>query len=273
MQVQWRMRNCSQPWWFWFGLFLASSYPAPPADESAHQCAPSIWCGEKLWLKVLFVCCFLRVVALGKLSICREQAQPAGEALRFKVDSDRLGTAWCVDSPCLLQEHRRLASLNQCLVIGSNYSLPPAFWSIPNAATLPRWPRSLTTKMNFDQILTAIGGFGRYQKILYIWICLPQILLAFHMMVSIFTGATPPFECRESSKPGAWNQTLLPDAVAGNLSLSESESSCFSSSSTSEEEALPLQGNRTERVPCGHGWVYSKEVFQSTTVTEVLRMI
>uniref|UniRef100_A0A3Q2QT00 Si:dkey-166k12.1 n=1 Tax=Fundulus heteroclitus TaxID=8078 RepID=A0A3Q2QT00_FUNHE len=120
--------------------------------------------------------------------------------------------------------------------------------------------------MHFDQILSAIDGFGKYQKILYVWICLPQVLLAFHMMVSIFTGATPPFRCREtSSSPGAGNQTLLlSDAFAGNLSLSEAHSSCFSS------EALPLlEGdNGTERVPCGHGWVYSKETFQSTTVTE-----
>ncbi|KAI3358401.1 hypothetical protein L3Q82_014830 [Scortum barcoo] len=109
--------------------------------------------------------------------------------------------------------------------------------------------------MNFDQILSAIGGFGKYQKILYIWICLPQILLAFHMMVSIFTGATPPHRCRDSSGPG--NQSSSP----GSLNLSLPVSSCFSSD-------VPPQGNRTERVPCGHGWVYSRETFQSTTVTE-----
>ncbi|XP_038156291.1 solute carrier family 22 member 13 [Cyprinodon tularosa] len=108
--------------------------------------------------------------------------------------------------------------------------------------------------MNFDQILSTIDGFGRYQKILYIWICLPQILLAFHMMVSIFTGATPPFHCKESSTLGE-NQA---DAPSGNLS----DSPCFSS------EVMLLQGNRTERVPCGQGWVYSRETFHSTTVTE-----
>ncbi|CAF99477.1 unnamed protein product [Tetraodon nigroviridis] len=36
--------------------------------------------------------------------------------------------------------------------------------------------------MNFDELLSEIGGFGKYQKILYIWICLPQVLLALHMM-------------------------------------------------------------------------------------------
>lgn len=114
--------------------------------------------------------------------------------------------------------------------------------------------------MNFDQILSAIGGFGKYQKILYIWICLPQVLLAFHMMASIFTGATPPHLCRgeESPSAAAGNQSSFPGALDLNFSLSGS--SCFTS---------PV--NRTERVPCGRGWVYSKEVFQSTTVTEVQR--
>ncbi|XP_051245450.1 solute carrier family 22 member 13 isoform X2 [Dicentrarchus labrax] len=113
--------------------------------------------------------------------------------------------------------------------------------------------------MNFDQILSAIGGFGKYQKILYIWICLPQILLAFHMMVSVFSGATPPFHCRESPSPVSGNKSSFPGTLSLNFSLSDSP--CFSSD-------VLLQGNRTERVPCGHGWVYSKETFQSTTVTE-----
>ncbi|KAM8767567.1 solute carrier family 22 member 13 [Acanthopagrus schlegelii] len=114
--------------------------------------------------------------------------------------------------------------------------------------------------MNFDQVLSAIGGFGRYQKILYIWICLPNVLLAFHMMVSIFTGATPPFHCRDSSSPGAGNQSSFPGTLSQNWSAS-SDSSCFSS-------GVLLQDNRTERVPCGQGWVYSTETFQSTVVTE-----
>ncbi|XP_076609968.1 solute carrier family 22 member 6-B [Chaetodon auriga] len=113
--------------------------------------------------------------------------------------------------------------------------------------------------MNFDQVLSVIGGFGKYQKILYIWICLPQIFLAFHMMLSIFTGATPPYHCRDSSSSVAGNQSSFSATLSLNFSLSDS--SCFSSD-------VLLQGNRTERVPCGHGWVYSKETFQSTTVTE-----
>lgn len=110
--------------------------------------------------------------------------------------------------------------------------------------------------MNFDELLSAIGGFGKYQKILYIWICLPQVLLSLHMMASIFTGATPPHQCRGDSG----NHSLSTGTEALNFSLRESSCSSISAS--------PL-GNRTERVPCGHGWVYSRDTFQSTTVTEV----
>ncbi|XP_034747853.1 solute carrier family 22 member 13 [Etheostoma cragini] len=113
--------------------------------------------------------------------------------------------------------------------------------------------------MNFDQILSAIGGFGKYQKILYIWICLPQILLAFHMMVSVFTGSTPPHRCRESSISVAGNKSHFLGTLSLNFSLSEG--SCFSSDDL-------LESNWTERVPCSQGWVYSKDTFQSTTVTE-----
>ncbi|XP_068603436.1 solute carrier family 22 member 13 [Brachionichthys hirsutus] len=113
--------------------------------------------------------------------------------------------------------------------------------------------------MNFEEILSAIGGFGKYQKILYVWICLPQIFLAFHMMVSVFTGATPPYRCRESPSAGAGRGSSIPGKLSLNDSLSDS--SCFSA------DAL-LRENRSERVPCAHGWVFSRETFQSTTVTE-----
>lgn len=127
-------------------------------------------------------------------------------------------------------------------------------------------------EMNFDQILSTVGGFGKYQKILYIWICLPQILLAFHMMVSIFTGATPPHQCRDGtgtgtgsgSGSGSGSSAGNRSAVSGGaiLNFTLQESSCFSADA-------PLPGNRTERVPCAQGWVYSRETFESTTVTEV----
>ncbi|KAK2830141.1 hypothetical protein Q5P01_018072 [Channa striata] len=79
------------------------------------------------------------------------------------------------------------------------------------------------------------------------------------MMVSIFTGATPPHHCRGSSSSVAGNQSFVSGTLALNFSLSDS--SCFSPD-------VLVQNNRTERSPCSHGWMYSQEDFQSTTVTE-----
>ncbi|XP_055732472.1 solute carrier family 22 member 6-B isoform X2 [Salvelinus fontinalis] len=111
--------------------------------------------------------------------------------------------------------------------------------------------------MNFDQILTAVGGFGKYQKILYVWICLPQILLGFHMMASIFTGATPGHRCRDSPSSGPGNNVhngslalTSSVTVTAKLNLSipvepQVDDSCVLMDILTE--------NGTARAPCEHG--------------------
>ncbi|CAL8312568.1 unnamed protein product [Lota lota] len=106
--------------------------------------------------------------------------------------------------------------------------------------------------MNFEEILSLIGGFGRFQKILYVWICLPQIFLACHMLVSIFTEATPPHVCRPVLAPGDrpdlhLNTSLLPDH--------------------GEHLACPDPQNASNH-SCRGGWEYNTDVFHSTVVTE-----
>ncbi|XP_028253143.1 solute carrier family 22 member 13 [Parambassis ranga] len=116
--------------------------------------------------------------------------------------------------------------------------------------------------MNFDGILSVIGGFGKFQKILYVWICLPQIFLAFHMLVSVFTGAVPPHFCRST-------HARQDASASSNLSLlaaldGRPELSC--TSPLNHSSALALEGGPT--VSCHEGWEYSRETFQSTIVTE-----
>uniref|UniRef100_A0A3B1JJK7 Si:dkey-119m7.4 n=1 Tax=Astyanax mexicanus TaxID=7994 RepID=A0A3B1JJK7_ASTMX len=106
--------------------------------------------------------------------------------------------------------------------------------------------------MNFDEVLARIGGFGRFQKILYVWICLPQIFLAFHMLVSVFTGAVPPHLCRDT-KTHTHNF---------NFTLSQSASEACGSTHTNSS----LSTHTT--TACRDGWEFSKDVFLSTVVTE-----
>uniref|UniRef100_A0A8C7ZCJ8 Si:dkey-119m7.4 n=1 Tax=Oryzias sinensis TaxID=183150 RepID=A0A8C7ZCJ8_9TELE len=115
--------------------------------------------------------------------------------------------------------------------------------------------------MHFDDILRTIGGFGRFQKLLYVWICVPQIFLAFHMLVSVFTGAVPPHLCRSS-----WSSEG-PPVPANFSSLSgRPELACFGPGNRSSPGG-PTDDGRLSGT-CHGGWEYSTETFQSTTVTE-----
>lgn len=118
--------------------------------------------------------------------------------------------------------------------------------------------------MNFDEILSVIGGFGKFQKILYVWICLPQIFLAFHMLVSVFTGAVPPHSCRfprlSAGTPASSNFSLLTTRDG------QPDLSCTIPLNHSSAESL---GNGHPTVSCPEGWKYSTETFQNTIVTEV----
>ncbi|KAM9339632.1 solute carrier family 22 member 6 [Symphorus nematophorus] len=119
--------------------------------------------------------------------------------------------------------------------------------------------------MNFDEILCLIGGFGKFQKILYVWICVPQIFLAFHMLVSVFTGAVPPHLCLS-----AWPPAGAPASSNFNLSLlaapgGRPDLSCTAPLNHSGAGAL---GDGLPTGSCQGGWEYSKETFQSTVVTE-----
>ncbi|XP_046878332.1 organic cation transporter protein [Hypomesus transpacificus] len=125
--------------------------------------------------------------------------------------------------------------------------------------------------MNFDEILAQIGGFGKFQKILYVWICLPQILLAFHMLVSVFTGAVPPHLCRSE-----WPSSHA--ALSSNFSLVADPGADLACSAPGPDRGSPLlQLNASDALAlinshasagCQGGWEFSKEIFHSTVATE-----
>ncbi|XP_051510765.1 solute carrier family 22 member 6-A-like [Myxocyprinus asiaticus] len=117
--------------------------------------------------------------------------------------------------------------------------------------------------MNFDEVLDRIGGFGRFQKTLYVWICLPQIFLAFHMLVSVFTGAVPPHLCRSTWPPGDVGGPGL------GLNFSNAPGESCSSSALSQLNHSDLNLPITEHsTGCKGGWEFSKDVFLSTVATE-----
>ncbi|XP_036831578.1 solute carrier family 22 member 6-A isoform X1 [Oncorhynchus mykiss] len=132
--------------------------------------------------------------------------------------------------------------------------------------------------MNFDEILSHIGGFGKFQKSLYVWICLPQILLAFHMLISIFTGAVPPHLCRStnttwpltaSSDPPNFNFSLVtgPDGDPGRSCSAPGGIPGTPLAQLNHSIALALSDSHATE-GCQGGWEFSKETFHSTVATE-----
>ncbi|CAB1342850.1 unnamed protein product [Coregonus sp. 'balchen'] len=132
--------------------------------------------------------------------------------------------------------------------------------------------------MNFDEILSHIGGFGKFQKILYVWICLPQILLAFHMLISVFTGAVPPHLCRSTNT--TWPLAASSGASNFNFSLvtgpdGDPDLSCSAPGGVPGTPLAQLNHSTALALSDGHDtggcrgrWEFSKETFQSTVATE-----
>nr|XP_046149178.1 solute carrier family 22 member 6-A-like [Oncorhynchus gorbuscha] len=130
--------------------------------------------------------------------------------------------------------------------------------------------------MNFDEILSHIGGFGKFQKILYVWICLPQVLLAFHMLISVFTGAVPPHLCRSNNT--TWALAASSDAFNFSLVTGPDDDPDLSCSAPGGVPSTPLaQLNHSTALAlsddhvtgvCQGGWEFSKETFHSTVATE-----
>jgi hypothetical protein len=48
------------------------------------------------------------------------------------------------------------------------------------------------SKMAFDELLVHLGEFGRYQKRIYILLCLPAISCALHKLAWVFLAARAP---------------------------------------------------------------------------------
>ncbi len=54
-------------------------------------------------------------------------------------------------------------------------------------------------KISFDDVLKELGEFGRYQKLVYFFCCIPYVFLAMLLMGWVFVGANVDFVCKRDS--------------------------------------------------------------------------
>ena len=116
--------------------------------------------------------------------------------------------------------------------------------------------------MDFEKLLHKIGGFGRYQIVLYISVSLVAIGVVWHNMMQVFTAAIPAHECLVEGIEK--NRT-----VSGGVRVSVG--SCdvtFHNRTFIENSSDSFNDSIGETVKCSR-WIFSTDFYSDTIATEV----
>ncbi|KAK3734882.1 hypothetical protein RRG08_038908 [Elysia crispata] len=120
--------------------------------------------------------------------------------------------------------------------------------------------------MKFDDLITELGEFGPYQKRLYFIVCLVGIPAALQTLAGVFIQATPDHRCALPTLPndtyssqGSWHDDLV------NLSIPWDSDDDMYDECHRKRHAGNLDN---DTVSCDK-WVYSKDPFKNTFVTDL----
>uniref|UniRef100_A0A8C3MPD2 Uncharacterized protein n=1 Tax=Geospiza parvula TaxID=87175 RepID=A0A8C3MPD2_GEOPR len=122
--------------------------------------------------------------------------------------------------------------------------------------------------MSFVELLSRLGGMGRFQVTYVVALAVPLLMLASHNLLQNFTAGIPEHHCRP--RPAA-NATDVPLAVSIPWDGHGRPQSCRRYVEP-QWHLLDLNGsaNGTEAAtePCHDGWTYLDGIFTDTIVTE-----
>ncbi|XP_050086267.1 organic cation transporter protein-like [Anopheles aquasalis] len=124
--------------------------------------------------------------------------------------------------------------------------------------------------MAYDDILQHLGGFGRYQRRIYVLLCLPAICCAFHKLAGVFLLAVPDYRCQLPYELANASFSLPQERISMAYpidTLTEKRSTCTYLDANFTDaywnSGTPAAGVRS----CDH-WIYDRSKFESSTVTE-----
>lgn len=111
--------------------------------------------------------------------------------------------------------------------------------------------------MGYDEVIPKLGEFGRYQRRIFILLCLPAIICAFHKLAGVFLQAKPNYRCR---LPGEYSNASysLPEYVWNSSIPWDERADTWS-------QCTRYNGNGT--VYCT-SYVYDKSIYKSSAVIE-----
>ncbi|XP_013061478.2 organic cation transporter protein-like [Biomphalaria glabrata] len=123
--------------------------------------------------------------------------------------------------------------------------------------------------MKFDDVIHELGDFGSYQKRMFSLTCLVSVPTAFHVLMSVFVLAVPDHRCAipeldndTYASQGPWHDDLINQSIPW-----LSQKNMYSQCEVFVKDVTQRDWNNMTR-KCDK-WVYSKEIFTSTFVTEI----
>ncbi|XP_076358159.1 organic cation transporter 1-like isoform X1 [Tachypleus tridentatus] len=136
--------------------------------------------------------------------------------------------------------------------------------------------------MDLDDILPYVGKFGLYQKLIYVILCIPASIPAvFTLFNVVFISATPEHWCRVPEIDFLYQMTpserksLTIPLEKRDGRIQHSRCKMFDVNFTQvaydalSQGMKPVADPNWPKTTCRHGWVYDREVFENTLVSEM----
>ncbi|XP_064550514.1 organic cation transporter protein-like [Drosophila montana] len=128
--------------------------------------------------------------------------------------------------------------------------------------------------MGYDDVIAHLGEFGRYQKRIYLLLCLPAIVCAFHKLAGVFLLARPDFRCllphedADTARFDTLPRQQWPLAYPNDSITGKADTCAYYNVSYTEQY---LNGNRTAAengtLQCS-SYVYDQSKYLNSAVTE-----